>query len=371
MKKQLFVLCHSDRASAGAIEAAMNASQVPSLVPTADANSQSLSSILEGVLATAGLMPGHMFPRGWAATLQPSFDAVVSFYIDNLLAGQAPACYVSASANAFFVDAWRSLCARMSVAVRFIYVRDFSRLYLPSTEAPLTTVDFNVALAMLRQAGADVLCLELDELRLGEPLLAPLISGSRSPAQLPAAQVADVLRSVPGVLRPELPAEIVALHRLFAGRRRGIVLTVPENSPELALLESSAQPHTAFHIWLESDSAPATTLAPAQPPAIEPAVSRATSEMVALLLRKERQIDGLIQQMREQEAAAALLKPARGRRVAAAEAGETPEAPKAGDGAGTAKKRSIPERAWRKLKRIAARFRPGSGAPQPPKRVTG
>lgn len=393
MKKQLFVLCYSDHASASAIEAAMNAGQVPSLVPSADMSGQSLSSILEGVLAMAGLTPERMIPRGWAAALQPSFDAVASFYVDDLLAGQATACYVSAAANAFFIDAWRSLCARMSVAVRFVYVRDFSRLYLPSTGAPLAPAEFNVALALLRQAGADVLCFEADELRGGgASLLAPLLSGSRSPAQLPAAQVADVLRSVPGVLRPELPAEIAALHRLFAGRRRGIALTVPADSPELALLESSAQPRTAFHLWLESGATSAAPAAASPGPA--PAAPRAASDMVALLLQKERHIDALVRQLREQEASAAdsakrikvlvaqqlreqgtagaMQKPVRGRHVgAAAELAEAAQRGEGGGPAGGTRKRSIPERAWRKLKRIAARFLPGARAPEPHKRVVG
>ncbi|WP_128003290.1 hypothetical protein [Piscinibacter defluvii] len=369
MNKQLFVLCHSDRACASAIEAVMNSCQIPSLAPEANPAGEDLSSILEGVLAMAGLTPTQMIPRGWAGALQPSFDAVAAFYLDALLAGQASSGYLSASANAFFVDAWRALCARMSVSVRFVYVRDFSRLYQPSKDAPMSAADFNVALALLRQAGADVLCFEADELRGGSTaLLAPLLSGSRSPAQLPAAQVADVVRNLPGALRAELPAEIAALHRLYVGRRRGIALTLPAGSPDLALLESSAQPRTAFHLWLESGAASgARALAAAT---AVPAPARPDGDLVALLVQRERRIDALIQQLREQEAAAAMQKPVRGKRVgAAAEAGDGPKSvPAAG---GPAHKRSIPERVWRKLKKIATKIRPAASAPAPDKRVTG
>ena len=213
-----------------------------------------IDNILENILLAAGFEPDAPLSNGWSSRTQAGFDAVLSFYLDDYLAGGDQQRFVASANNAFFIDAWRSLCKRMGISVRFVYIRNFSNLYRATSDAPITAADFDVALAMARQAGPDVACFDMvdweESAETANHAFASVFNGALNQVQLPAAQLVSILRAVPRLIRTDLPVEIEALHHLYEGKHYGLPLLLPADSTWLEMVEGAAHPKSALSLWL-------------------------------------------------------------------------------------------------------------------------
>jgi len=257
MKKCLVVLCFSSCDHLAPIQQFL---ATPDISPMASDAIQwcdygSLENVLTGILHATGLCSNYPLPVNWSNQIQPSFDAAMCLYLDTFLGAKDQRQFVQAKSNAFFVDAWRSLCKRLGIMVRFIYVRDFSKLFNPATGTPISITDFNVALAMARQAGTDIACFDVQDWENCEEIannaFISCFTAKVNDSKLPVSRLGDILRASPSPLRKDIPDEIEALHHLYAGKHYGMPLIFPMNLQSLEIVESSARPNSALCMWLK------------------------------------------------------------------------------------------------------------------------
>ena len=254
MRKTIYVICHSGMSSHDVLEDALLGAGVSALNFPGYQNSAGAQNgrCFSDLMQRHGLDATKPMPDGWGSVMQRDFANLVGLPLQNMLDSDLRFAYVSDSANAYFIDAWRTVCREFGVSVRFLYIRNFPWERPDSDTLNNGWSEFSVATTVLRQQGSDVLCFDKADWQLdgdvAKQAIGRLISGGSVVSTLP---VNDVLRSVhleahKGAV-DELPYELRVLSSVFAGQHFGMPLLLDADNDHLQLLQVISSLDTAIY----------------------------------------------------------------------------------------------------------------------------
>ena len=255
MRKTLFVLCHARSVDCEPLERTLVAAGVPRLDLGLGHNkiADDLTGVLEAMLANHGLALDKCIPDEWAHNIQDDFEELSLPPLGLFLQGDASAMYVSGTANAILIDLWRAVCAKLDLAVRFIYVRHFGWVNSDSINTTNLLSDFNVAAAVIRQHGSDILCFDVADwgatAETAERAVWRLVQGGGVSGGLPAQTLSEGLRVETSKPMMRLPYELQMITDLFAGQHFGTPLMWHNGREDVELVcRFAARDSAIFHL---------------------------------------------------------------------------------------------------------------------------